>query len=89
MKIAIIIIIVLVILIGIWVISIYNSLQKARVMVDNQWGQIQTEIEKRFSLIPNLVNTVKGYAKHESTTLEEVIKMRSNFSNAIEKNKIK
>lgn len=82
MKIAIIIIIVIVILIGIWVISIYNSLQKARVMVDNQWGQIQTEIEKRFSLIPNLVNTVKGYAKHEATTLEEVIKMRSNFSNA-------
>ncbi len=53
------IIVAVIILIVIFVISSYNKINRANLMVENQWSQIDTEIEKRFSLIPNLVNTVK------------------------------
>lgn len=76
------IIVAVIILIVVFVISSYNKINRANLMVENQWSQIDTEIEKRFSLIPNLVNTVKGYADHESKTLEEITKMRSNYDEA-------
>lgn len=56
---------------------IYNKLVAYSVRVDNGWAQVDVQLKKRFDLIPNLVETVKGYAAHEKTTLEEVTKWRS------------
>lgn len=64
-------------LIAIWVISVYNGLVRARNMVRNGWAQIDVQLKRRFDLIPNLVETVKGYAKHEQETLEKVIQARN------------
>lgn len=69
-------------LIVIYVISVYNQLIGARNKVGDQASQIDIELKRRFDLIPNLVETVKGYAKHEKDTLEDVIKARNNFNNA-------
>ena len=61
----------------VWVIGVYNSLVGLRNMVKNAWAQIDVQLKRRHDLIPNLVETVKGYAKHESGTLEAVIAARS------------
>lgn len=61
------------------VATIYNSLVVLRNKKDDQWSQIDVQLKRRADLIPNLVETVKGYAKHESTTLEEVIQARNSF----------
>jgi LemA protein len=61
----------------VWVIGIYNSLVGLRNMVKNAWAQIDVQLKRRHDLIPNLVETVKGYAKHESGTLEAVIAARN------------
>jgi len=58
-------------------VSIYNKLVKLRQGVRESWSAIQTELQRRFDLIPNLVEVVKGYAQHERSTLEEVIKARN------------
>ncbi|MBK7340825.1 MAG: LemA family protein [Saprospiraceae bacterium] len=55
----------------------YNGLIKSKVKVDNAWSDISVFLKKRYDLIPNLVNTVKGYAKHEAGTLEKVIAARN------------
>src|SRR5688500_4123349 len=55
----------------------YNRLAARRVETDNAWSQINVQLQRRHDLIPNLVETVKGYAKHEQTTLENVIKARN------------
>lgn len=60
-----------------WVVSIYNALVRLRNMVRESWAQIDTELKRRYDLIPNLVNTVKGYASHEQQTLERVIQARN------------
>lgn len=60
-----------------WVASAYNKLVSFSVRVDNGWAQIDVQLKKRFDLIPNLVETVKGYAAHEKSTLSEVTKWRS------------
>ena len=62
-----------------YVISIYNKLVVLKNRVENQNSQIDVELKRRFDLIPNLVETVKGAAKHEKSTLEDVIKARSNY----------
>lgn len=60
-----------------WVIMAYNGLVRRRSMVKNAWAQIDVQLKRRFDLIPNLVETVKGYAKHEQETLEQVIRARN------------
>ena len=59
------------------VIGTYNSLISLRNRVDNAWSQIDVQLKRRYDLIPNLVNTVKGYMKHERGTLTEITKMRA------------
>lgn len=78
----IIILVVVLLLILFFVISTYNGLVVARNKVKDQFSQIDVQLKKRFDLIPNLVETVKGYAKHESETFEKVIQARSGYMNA-------
>src|SRR5262245_63505237 len=59
------------------IIGIYNGLVRKRVDCDNGWSQIDVQLKRRYDLIPNLVETVKGYAGHERDTLEAVIKARN------------
>lgn len=72
-----IITIVVIVLVAIWGISSYNGLVSMDENVSNQWANVETQYQRRSDLIPNLVNTVKGYAKHESETLESVMAARS------------
>ena len=60
-----------------WAIGIYNGLVRLRNQVKNAWSQIDVQLKRRHDLIPNLVETVKGYASHESGTLQAVIEARS------------
>ncbi len=78
----IIILVVVLVLLVLFVISNYNGLVKARNKVKDQFSQIDIQLKKRFDLIPNLVETVKGYAKHESETFEKVINARNGYANA-------
>lgn len=82
-----IIVLVVVLLLIIYVIATYNRLVGLRNRVRDQWSQIDVELKRRFDLIPNFVNTVKGYAKHESDTLENVIKARNTYLTADSKEK--
>ncbi len=76
------IIIGIVFVIVIWGFLTYNSLIVLRNRKDDQWAQIDVQLKRRSDLIPNLVETVKGYAKHEKDTLNEVIKARNAFNKA-------
>ena len=58
-------------------VGMYNGFVKAKIKIDNSWSDINVFLKKRFDLIPNLVNTVKGYAAHESQTLEKVVQARN------------
>lgn len=74
---------ILVVLVFMFVSGTYNRLIEGRQRVKNSWSQIDVVLHERYDLIPNLVNTVKGYAKHETETLENVMKARSGaFSNS-------
>jgi LemA protein len=64
------------------VVYIYNSLVRAKVRTDEAWSDITVQLKRRYDLIPNLVNTVKGYAKHEKTVFEEVTEARAQALNA-------
>ena len=77
-----IVVIVIVVLLILWVFGTYNGLVRLRNKVRDQWSQIDVALKRRFDLIPNLVETVKGYAKHESETLENVIKARNTYLSA-------
>lgn len=72
-----IITIVVIVLVALWGILSYNGLVEMDEKVSNQWANVETQYQRRSDLIPNLVNTVKGYAKHESQTLEAVMAARS------------
>lgn len=74
------IIIGVIVLLVLYAISTYNSLIKLRNRVRDQWAQIEVQLKRRFDLIPNIVETVKGYAKHESETLKGVIEARNKFT---------
>lgn len=76
------IIIAIVVVLILFVVVSYNSLVSLRNKVKDQWAQIDVQLKRRFDLIPNLVETVKGYAKHEKETLENVIKARNSFNEA-------
>lgn len=78
----IIVIIVVVIFLAATVIHMYNNLVSLRNRVKNSYSQIDVQLKRRNDLIPNLVETVKGYASHEKGVLEEVTKARSNVMNA-------
>lgn len=65
------------VLLIIFVIGIYNALIRLRNQVDNAWSQIDVQLKRRHDLIPNLVETAKGYMKHERETFEEITKARS------------
>ena len=70
-------IVVIVLLLVVWAIAIYNGLVRARNRVDNSWAQIEVQLKRRHDLIPNLVETVKGYASHERGTFEAVTEART------------
>lgn len=77
MKKSTIIIIVVVAFLAIWGVSGYNGLVTMDENVSGQWSNVETQYQRRADLIPNLVNTVKGYASHEKETLEGVVEARS------------
>lgn len=66
-------------LIILYIIIIFNGLIVLRNRVDNAWSQIEVQLKRRYDLIPNLVNSVKGYMKHEKGVLTEITKMRSSL----------
>lgn len=78
MLIALIVIAVIIIAI----IGIYNSLVSSKLKVDNAWSQIDVQLQRRFDLIPNFVETVKGYMTHESETFEKIAKLRTSWANS-------
>ncbi|RLC46949.1 MAG: LemA family protein [Candidatus Cloacimonadota bacterium] len=78
-KIIWIIIIIVIILIG---ISKYNSFVRIRVEVDNKWAEVENQLQRRYDLIPNYVNTVKGYAEHEKEVFIKVTEARSKVGQA-------
>src|SRR5437667_7338459 len=67
---------------GLWLMGAYNGLVTFRQSVKNAWAQIDVQLKRRHDLIPNLVNTVKGYAAHEKETFERVINARSRATSA-------
>jgi LemA protein len=72
-----IVVIVLVLLLVLFLVSMYNRLIRLRNRAENAWAQVDVQLRKRYDLIPNLVETVKGYASHERETFEEVTRART------------
>jgi LemA protein len=72
----------LLVVVGLWFMSVGNGLIAKQEVVKNAWAQVETVLQRRFDLIPNLVATVKGYAEHEKDTLEEVTRLRSQWGAA-------
>jgi len=83
MEIFLIALLVIVVLVVLYVIGTYNGLVGLRNKVRNQWSQIDVVLKNRSDLIPNIVETVKGYAAHESDTLEAVISARNKYVTAV------
>ena len=71
------VILLIALILGLWVAGIYNALVALRNRFKNAFAQIDVQLKRRYDLIPNLVETAKGYMKHEHTTLEDVIKARN------------
>lgn len=76
------IVIVLIVLLAVFLWSLYNGLVVKKLRVDEAWAQIDVQLKRRADLIPNLVETVKGYAKHEKSVFEEVTNARASLLNA-------
>jgi LemA protein len=77
MSTALIIVIAVIAIIALWLIMVYNGLIRLKNRTDEAWSDIDVQLKRRYDLIPNLINTVKGYAKHEQQTLEKVIQARN------------
>jgi LemA protein len=82
----IILLVIVVVIIGLigWVVGKYNMMQKARIDVENQFAQVQASYQRRFDLIPNLVETVKGAANFEKSTLTAVIEARAKMGGTLQ-----
>jgi LemA protein len=78
----VIVILAIVLLLVLWLVALYNRLIKTRNRVDNAWAQIEVQLKRRHDLIPNLVETVKGYAAHERGTFEAVTEARARAQQA-------
>ena len=76
------IILAIIILLVVFIISTYNGLVKSKMNVDNSWSQIDVQLQRRFDLIPNFVETVKGYMTHEQETFEKIAALRTSWANA-------
>ena len=76
------IILIIIVLLVLVIIKLYNDLVKLRQKVRNGWSQIDVQLQRRFDLIPNLVDTVKGYMAHESSVLEKVTALRTSWATA-------
>ena len=68
--------------VALFFVTTYNALVTLRQRVQNAWSQVDVQLKRRYDLIPNLVNTVKGYAQHERETLEKIVQARSQAMNA-------
>ncbi len=73
----VLVVVAVVLLLVLWLVALYNRLVRLRNRVDNAWAQIEVQLKRRHDLIPNLVETVKGYAAHERETFEEVTRARA------------
>ena len=76
------IILAIIIILIIAIIGMYNSLVQSKIKVDNAWSQIDIQLQRRFDLIPNFVETVKGYMTHEKETFEKIASLRTSWANA-------
>lgn len=76
------IILAIIIVLAIIIIGMYNSLVSLKMKVNNAWSQIDVQLQRRFDLIPNFVETVKGYASHESETFEKIARLRTSWAGA-------
>ena len=76
------IILAIVVVVILWVVGVYNGLVTARQKVKNAWSQIDVQLQRRFDLIPNFVETVKGYMTHEAETFEKIAALRTSWANA-------
>ena len=65
----------------IYIISVYNNLKTIENRVENAWSQIDVQLQRRFDLIPNFVETVKGYMNHEAETFEKIARLRTSWAN--------
>lgn len=77
-----VIVLIVAVLMALWFVSAYNGLVRDRNKVDNAWGQVEVQLQRRYDLIPNLVETVKGYASHERETFENVTQARAGAQTA-------
>ena len=75
------IIIAIIVVLTLYVISVYNSIKKIENRVENAWSQIDVQLQRRFDLIPNFVETVKGYMNHESETFTKIAELRTSWAN--------
>ena len=75
------IILAIVVIIVLAIIGMYNGLVQSKVKVDNAWSQIDVQLQRRFDLIPNFVETVKGYMTHEKETFEKIAALRTSWAN--------
>jgi len=72
-----IVIVIIILLVIVYLVAAYNGLIRRRNQIENAWSQIDVQLKRRHDLIPNLVETVKGYAEHEKSTLDAVIQARN------------
>ena len=76
-----IVLLLVVVVAGVWALGAYNGFIRQRNLIQESWRQVDVELNRRYELIPNLVETVRGYAAHERNTLEEIVRLRSAAQN--------